>query len=171
MQTCHETQAPSRVEITGGEPLAGSRTLRARSLRQLEQAPTDPSEEEEDALFRSYREPSGEPLENGEEQAGAKSPDKTPQPEELTKNLFKLPENVGSNYLFDVDEGNIKFLLSQDDFVNLDPNNKAGLRLLQILCGQPVYIFKNLQDWKVALETELGMKARESTAGGAMQAF
>ena len=145
MQTCHETQAPSRVEITGGEPLAGSRTLRARSLRQPEQAPTDPSEEEEDALFRRYQEASGELEENGEEQAGAKSPDETPQPEELTKNLFKLPENVGSNYLYDADKGNIKFL-SQDE-VNLeDPNNKAGLHLLRIFCGQPVYMFKILQD-------------------------
>ena len=83
MQTCHKSQAPSRVEITGGERLAGSRTLRAHSMR-------EPSEEEEDALFRSYQEASGEPLENGEEQAGAKSPDETPQPEELTKHLFKL---------------------------------------------------------------------------------
>ena len=37
MQTCHKRQAPSRVEITGGEPLAGSRTLRARSLCEPEQ--------------------------------------------------------------------------------------------------------------------------------------
>ena len=98
------------------------------------------------------RQPSGKLEENGEEQAGAKSPDETPQPEELTKNLFKLPENVGSNYFYDADEGNIKFL-GQDE-VNLDPNDKAGLHLLRILRGQPVYMFKILQEWRVACQTE-----------------